>query len=42
MASAGLVVGSVASTGGITALLVKVLRKAKKGAKNDLKAKEPR
>ena len=39
MASAGLVVGSVASTGGLTALVVKVLSK-KKGEKNDSKAKE--
>jgi len=33
MASAGLVVGSVVSSGGVSALLVKVLRK-KKGEKN--------
>ncbi|HZQ96413.1 MAG TPA: hypothetical protein VFA67_15495 [Candidatus Sulfotelmatobacter sp.] len=36
MASAGLVVGSVVSTGGVTALLAKVLRKRK----DDSKAKE--
>jgi hypothetical protein len=30
MASAGLVVGSVVSTGGLTALVVKVLRRKKK------------
>jgi uncharacterized protein YoaH (UPF0181 family) len=37
MASAGIVVGSVVSTGGVTALLAKVLRKKKS---NDSKAKE--
>ena len=39
MASAGLVVGGVVSSGGVTALLVKVLRK-KKGEKSDSKEKE--
>ena len=39
MVSAGVVVGSAVSTGGLTALLVKVLRK-KKGGKNDSKEKE--
>ena len=39
IASAGIVVGSVVSTGGITALVMKVLRK-KKGGKNYLKGKE--
>jgi len=39
IASAGLLVGSAVSTGGLTALVVKVLRK-KKGEKNDLKEKE--
>lgn len=39
MASAGVVMGSVFSTGGLTALVVKVLRK-KKGEKNDPKEKE--
>lgn len=34
MASAGFVVGSVVSTGGLTALVAKVLRK-KKGEKSD-------
>lgn len=37
VATAGLVVGSVVSTGGVTALLAKVLRKKKI---NDTKAKE--
>ena len=39
MASAGLVAGSVVSTSGLTALVVRVLSK-KKGEKNDSKAKE--
>ena len=39
IASAGMVVGSAVSTGGLTALVVKVLRK-KKGGKNDSKEKE--
>jgi hypothetical protein len=39
MASAGLVVGGVVSSGGVTALLVRVLRK-KKGDKSDSKEKE--
>ena len=39
MASAGLVVGSAVSTGGLTALVVKVLRK-KKVEKDDSKTKE--
>jgi hypothetical protein len=39
MASAGLVVGSAVSTGGLTALVLKVLRK-KKVEKDDSKAKE--
>jgi hypothetical protein len=39
IASAGVVVGSAVSTGGLTALVVKVLRK-KKGKKNDSKEKE--
>jgi len=39
IASAGVVVGSAVSTGGLTALVVKVLRK-KKGEKNDSKQKE--
>src|SRR5437667_302680 len=39
IASAGVVAGSVVSTGGITALVMKVLRK-KKGGKNYLKEKE--
>jgi hypothetical protein len=34
-----MVVGSVVSTGGVTALVMKVLRK-KKGQKNDSKEKE--
>jgi hypothetical protein len=38
MASAGLAVGGVVSSGGVTALLVKVLRK-KKGEKSDSKEK---
>jgi hypothetical protein len=41
MASAGLIVGSVISGGGLTALVVKVLRKEKpKTSNDDLKAKE--
>ena len=39
IAGAGLVVGSAISTGGLTALIVKVLRK-KKGEKSDSKEKE--
>jgi len=39
MAGAGLVAGSVVSTGGLTALVVKVLSR-KKGEKNDSKSKE--
>jgi hypothetical protein len=39
MASAGIFVGSVVSTGGVTALVAKILRK-KKGETNDSKAKE--
>lgn len=39
MASAGVVVGSVVSTGGLTALVTKILRK-KKTATNDSKTKE--
>ena len=39
VAGAGLVVGSAVSTGGLTALVVKVLRK-KKVEKNDSKEKE--
>ena len=39
IASAGIVVGSVVSTGGVTALLMKVLRR-KKGGKSDSKEKE--
>jgi hypothetical protein len=39
VANAGVLVGSVVSTGGLTALVVKVLRK-KKGKKSDLKEKE--
>ena len=39
VASAGVVVGSVFSTGGLTALVVKVLRK-KKSEKSELKDKE--
>lgn len=39
VASAGLVVGGVVSTGGVTALLAKILRK-KKTASNDSKGKE--
>jgi hypothetical protein len=39
MAGAGIVVGSVVSTGGLTALVAKVLRK-KKVEKNDSKEKE--
>ena len=38
-ASAGVVVGSVVSTGGVTALVMKVLRK-KKTEKSDSKEKE--
>jgi len=36
LASAGIVLGSVVSTGGVTALVMKVLRK-KKGEKSDSK-----
>ena len=39
VASAGIVVGSVLSTGGLTALLAKVLRK-KNGEKSNSKEKE--
>ena len=39
IASAGVVVGSVVSTGGLTALVARVLRK-KKGEKSELKQKE--
>lgn len=39
VASAGVLVGSVVSTGGLSALVLKVLRK-KKGEKSDLKEKE--
>ena len=40
-ASTGLVVGSVVSTGGLTALVMKILRKGKqKTTSDDLKAKE--
>jgi len=39
IASAGVVVGSAVSTGGLTALVVKVLRK-KKGEKSESKEKE--
>ena len=39
VASAGVVLGSVVSTGGLTTLLVKVLRK-KKGEKSNSKEKE--
>lgn len=39
MASAGLIVGSVVSGGGVTAVLAKVLRK-KKTDKNDSKGKD--
>lgn len=39
LASAGIVLGSVVSTGGVTALVMKVLRK-KKGEKSDSKGKE--
>jgi hypothetical protein len=39
MASAGLVAGSVVSTGGLTALVVKIFSK-KKGGKSDSKSKE--
>ena len=39
MAGAGLVLGGVVSSGGVTALLVKVLRK-KKNEKSDSKEKE--
>ena len=41
IASAGVVVGSVVSTGGVTALVVKILGK-KKSEKNDSKEKEKR
>jgi hypothetical protein len=39
IASAGLVVGGVVSSGGVTALVVRVFRK-KKNEKNDSKEKE--
>lgn len=39
IASAGMVVGSVVSTGGVTALVMKVLRK-KKSEKSESKEKE--
>lgn len=39
VASAGMIVGSVVSTGGVTALVMKVLRKKKSG-KNEVKEKE--
>ena len=39
IASAGVVVGSAVSTGGLTALVVRVLRK-KKAEKSDAKEKE--
>ena len=39
VASAGVLVSSVVSTGGLTALIVRVLRK-KKGQKSDSKEKE--
>jgi len=39
IASAGMVVGSVVSTGGVTALVMKVLRKTK-GEKSTSKEKE--
>ena len=39
VASAGVVVGSVVSTGGLSALVLKVLRK-KKAEKSDSKEKE--
>jgi hypothetical protein len=39
IASAGMVAGSVVSTGGVTALVMKVLRK-KKGEKSNSKEKE--
>lgn len=39
MASAGMVIGSVVSAGGLTALVVKILRK-NKGDKTESKAKE--
>ena len=39
VASAGVVVGGVFSTGGLSALVLKVLRK-KKGEKSDSKEKE--
>ena len=39
VASAGVVVGSVVSTGGLSALVLKVLRK-KKNEKHDSKEKE--
>jgi hypothetical protein len=40
IASAGMVVGSVVSTGGVTALVMKVLRKKKEDEKSDSKEKE--
>jgi len=39
LASAGIVLGSVVSTGGLTALVMKVLQK-KKGEKSDSKGRE--
>jgi hypothetical protein len=39
VASAGLVIGGVVSSGGVTALVVKIFRK-KKSEKNDSKDKE--
>lgn len=39
LASAGIVLGSVVSTGGVTALVMKVLRK-KRSEKSDSKGKE--
>lgn len=39
LATAGVVVSSVVSTGGLTALVVRVLRK-KKGEQSELKEKE--
>ena len=40
VASAGVVVGSVESTGGLTALVATVLRSKKKSEKSDSKEKE--
>jgi hypothetical protein len=42
MASAAVVAGSVVSTGGVTALLVKVLGRKKKDEKTNSNAKEQR